>query len=310
MRFDVVSLFPDLFASFLSESLMAKAIEKKIVAVKLHTPRDYAPDRHRTADDRPYGGGPGMVLKPEPMTAAIEAASRGRVKPWRIHLSPSGTKLTQARVRELAGKKRLVLICGRYEGLDQRVIDLMVDEEISIGDYVVNGGEIPAMAVMEAVARLLPGFMGKQESADEESHQSGLLEYPHYTRPPLFRDLAVPDILLSGDHKEVAQWRERAALLRTLERRPELLARADLSPSALRSLAGMYDYEKAAERIAMGMTSGTKARAAAHTRASVQQVHHCQNACRALGHYGRLEGSRGIPCLSSLGFCEWSCAVR
>ncbi len=236
MRFDLITIFPDLFSSFLSESLMAKAIEKQLIEVHLTTPRDFAPDRHRTVDDRPYGGGPGMVLKPEPLAAAIEAASRGEPRPWRIYLSPSGTRLTQARVAELAARKRLLLVCGRYEGLDQRVIDLMVDEEISIGDYVVNGGEVPAMALMEAVARLVPGFMGKPESADEESHGAGLLEYPHYTRPPEFRGLAVPPTLLSGNHREVAEWRLRASLARTLAARPELLARAELSAEARRVL--------------------------------------------------------------------------
>lgn len=239
MIIDVISIFPDLFTSFLSESLMAKALEKKLFQVRLTTPRDFTSDRHRTVDDRPYGGGPGMVLKPEPMVAAIEALSKSRPKPWRIYLSPSGTRLSQAKVLELSGQKRLLLICGRYEGLDQRVIDLMVDEEISIGDYVVNGGEVPAMALIEAVARLLPGFMGKQESADEESHQSGLLEYPHYTRPPEFRGLTVPQVLLSGNHRDVAEWRLKASLAKTLEERPELLARADLSPGALKALGDL-----------------------------------------------------------------------
>ncbi len=241
MRFDVITLFPDLFASFLAESLIAKAVERKIIDIRLTTPRDFTEDRHRTADDRPYGGGPGMVLKPEPLARAIEAASRGRERPWRIYLSPSGTRLNQAKVRELADKKRLLLICGRYEGLDQRVVDLLVDEEISIGDYVVNGGEVPAMVVIEAVARLRPGFMGKQESADEESHQSGLLEYPHYTRPPEFRGLTVPEVLLSGHHRDVAEWRLKTSLAKTLTERPELLARADLSPEALRLLARVGD---------------------------------------------------------------------
>ena len=236
MRFDIITIFPDIFTSFLSESLMAKAIEKKLLEVRLTTPRDFTIDRHQTADDRPYGGGPGMVLKPEPMAAAIEDASKGRVKPWRIFLSPSGQKLNQAKVRELADKKRLMLICGRYEGLDQRVIDLLVDEEISVGDYVVNGGEVPAMILMEAVARLTPGFMGKGESADEESHQSGLLEYPHYTRPPEFRGLAVPNVLMSGDHQKVARWRMKASLERTLATRPELLASANLSPETVEIL--------------------------------------------------------------------------
>jgi len=244
MRFDVISIFPDLFSSFLSESLMAKAIEKKLIEVRLTTPRDFTSDRHHTTDDRPYGGGPGMVMKPEPLAAAIEAASGGRVKPWRVYLSPSGARLNQEKVRELAGRKRLLLICGRYEGLDQRVIDLLVDEEISIGDYVVNGGEVPAMVLMEAVARLLPGFMGKSESAEEESHASGLLEYPHYTRPPEFRGLEVPKILLSGHHKEVAEWRLKQSLARTLETRPELLAKAELGPEALKALSALQRPEE------------------------------------------------------------------
>lgn len=237
MRFDIITIFPEFFDSFLSESLMAKAIEKKIVRVKVHTPRDFAPDRHRTVDDSPYGGGPGMVLKPGPMAEAIESASRGRPKAWRVYLSPAGARLTQAKVAQLARRKRLLLVCGRYEGLDQRVIDLLVDEEISIGDYVVNGGEVPAMVLMEAVSRLLPGFMGKEESAGEESHQAGLLEYPHYTRPPVFRRLAVPEVLLSGHHEEVALWRARQAFIRTLTRRPDMLA--GVSPANLAALGAL-----------------------------------------------------------------------
>ncbi len=236
MRFDIITLFPELFSSFLAESLLAKAIAAGIMEVHLRSPRDFAPDRHRTADDRPYGGGPGMVLKPEPLAAAIEAAGRGKVKPWKIFLSPSGRPLTQSLVRRLAARPRLMLICGRYEGIDQRVVDLFADEEISIGDYVVNGGEVPAMVLMEAVGRLLPGFMGKDLSAAEESHESGLLEYPHYTRPPVFRGLKVPPVLFCGDHQKVARWRLRAALERSLELRPDLLARAELSPEALKLL--------------------------------------------------------------------------
>ena len=258
MRFDIITIFPDLFSSFLSESLMAKALAKKIVEVHLTTPRDFAPDRHRTCDDRPYGGGPGMVLKPEPLAAAIEAAGRGRVKPWRIYLSPSGGRLSQAKARELSQKKRLMLICGRYEGLDQRVIDLMVDEEISIGDYVVNGGEVPAMVLMEAVSRLVPGFMGKFESAEEESHSSGLLEYPHYTRPPEFRGLAVPQTLLSGHHLEVGRWRLRQSLAKTLAQRPELLIKTELSAEARKLLSGLNrPFEDASARV-KGVGGGQK----------------------------------------------------
>ena len=218
---------------------MAKALERKLIEVSLTNPRDFATDRHRTTDDRPYGGGPGMVLKPEPMCAAIEAASAAsEIKPWRIFLSPSGATLTQAKVAELGAKKHLLLICGRYEGLDQRVIDLMVDEEISVGDYVVNGGEVPAMILLEAVSRLVPGFMGKEESATEESHQGGLLEYPHYTRPAEFRGQTVPEVLLSGHHKEVGKWRLKEAVRRTLATRPEMIAQATLShPEALKALA-------------------------------------------------------------------------
>ncbi|MDR1922166.1 MAG: tRNA (guanosine(37)-N1)-methyltransferase TrmD [Candidatus Adiutrix sp.] len=247
MIFDVITIFPDIFKSFLAESLLAKAIEKNILEVRFTNPRDFAADRHHTADDRPYGGGPGMVMKPEPLAAAIEAASaRGAGRPRRIYLSPSGRRLTQEKVEELSGLGRLILVCGRYEGLDQRVIDLFIDEEISIGDYVVNGGEAPAMVLIEATARLLPGFMGKMESAAEESHQSGLLEYPHYTRPPEFRGLGVPERLLSGDHKDVARWRLAAALARTLRERPEMLAKAGVSPEALKILPHLYRAEAAA----------------------------------------------------------------
>ncbi|MDR3039060.1 MAG: tRNA (guanosine(37)-N1)-methyltransferase TrmD [Candidatus Adiutrix sp.] len=243
MRFDIVTLFPALFGSFLSEALLAKALARNLIRVTLTNPRDFAPDRHRTCDDRPYGGGPGMVLKPEPLVRAIEAASVGRPAPWRVCLTPSGTRLNQAKVRELSGRRRLLLICGRYEGLDQRALDLMADEEISIGDYVVNGGEVPAMVLLEAVARLTPGFMGRAGSAEEESHQAGLLEYPHYTRPPLFRGLAVPPALLSGHHQAVAEWRLSAALAKTLAARPEMLAAADLTPAAVAALTRLSRLE-------------------------------------------------------------------
>ncbi|MDR2935384.1 MAG: tRNA (guanosine(37)-N1)-methyltransferase TrmD [Candidatus Adiutrix sp.] len=239
MRFDLVTLFPDIFGGFLSEALMAKALARGVIQVTLTNPRDFAPDRHRTCDDRPYGGGPGMVLKPEPLALAIEAAGTGLPRPWRICLTPSGTRLDQAKVRELLARERLLIICGRYEGFDQRLIDLLADEEISIGDYVVNGGEVPAMVLMEAVARLTPGFMGRTLSAEEESHQAGLLEYPHYTRPPSFRGLDVPGILLSGHHQAVAEWRLAAAVAKTLDRRPEMLASDELTPALRAALAAL-----------------------------------------------------------------------
>ena len=239
MRFDLVTLFPDLFGGFLSEALMAKALSRGVIQVTLTNPRDFASDRHRTCDDRPYGGGPGMIMKPEPLALAIEAAGAGPPKPWRVCLTPSGIRLNQAKVRELQARDRLIIICGRYEGLDQRVIDLLVDEEISIGDYVVNGGEAPAMVLMEAVARLVSGFLGRAGSTEEESHQAGLLEYPHYTRPPYFRGLKVPKILLSGHHQAVAEWRLMAALARTLVRRPEMLTEAELDPAARAALESL-----------------------------------------------------------------------
>jgi tRNA (guanine37-N1)-methyltransferase len=239
MRIDMVTLFPNLFEGFFSEALMAKALARGLVRVALTNPRDFAPDSHHTCDDRPYGGGPGMVLKPEPLALAIEAASAGRPRPWRVCLTPSGIRLNQDKVRELLARRRLLIICGRYEGLDQRVIDLLADEEISIGDYVVNGGEVPAMVLMEAVARLAPGFMGRAGSAEEESHQAGLLEYPHYTRPPSFRGLDVPPVLLSGHHRAVAEWRLKAALARTFERRPEMLASTELDQPARAALAAV-----------------------------------------------------------------------
>ncbi len=247
MRFDIISLFPEIFTSFLGESLMAKAIAKKIININIINPRDFTADKHKTCDDRPYGGGFGMVLKPEPLALALESLPQ-KPKSWRIYLSPSGQKLSQSKVCQLAQKPGLTLLCGRYEGVDQRVIDLLIDEEISIGDYVVNGGEVPAMVLIEAVSRLIPGFMGKLGSADEESHQSGLLEYPHYTRPPEFRGLKVPNWLLGGDHAKVAGRRLKIALERTLLERPELLAKANLSAQELKILQSPWTEDDEARK--------------------------------------------------------------
>ena len=232
MRFDLITLFPGLFDSFLRESLIGKALEKRAFEVELTDIRDFTRDRHRTADDRPFGGGPGMVLKPGPVSRAVEAALEagpGRPASRVILLTPVGRPLTQAKVGELAGLEHLVLICGRYEGVDQRVSDLFVDEEISVGDFVLSGGEVPAMALIEAVARLLPGVLGKEESTVEETFEAALLEYPQYTRPRVFRGLEAPPVLLSGDHEAVRLWRRRQALLRTAARRPDLLAEKELS---------------------------------------------------------------------------------
>ncbi|MDR1394754.1 MAG: tRNA (guanosine(37)-N1)-methyltransferase TrmD [Deltaproteobacteria bacterium] len=238
MIFDILTIFPGLFQSFLAESLLAKALKKDLVSVNLINPRDFTSDPHRTVDDRPYGGGPGMILKPEPVTAALESLNSpdrpsGRI----IYLSPSGGLLTQRKVRTLLDYPRLVLICGRYEGLDQRVIDLFVQEEISIGDYVVSGGEVPAMVIIEAVCRLIPGFLGQAESLAEESHSYGLLEHPHFTRPPEFRGLTVPRTLLSGHHAQVAAWRLAEALDKTRRLRPEFLEDPELEKLAAETLS-------------------------------------------------------------------------
>ncbi|MDR1871192.1 MAG: tRNA (guanosine(37)-N1)-methyltransferase TrmD [Deltaproteobacteria bacterium] len=234
MIFEVLTIFPGLFAAFLTESLMAKARAKGLITVNITNLRDFTFDRHRTVDDRPYGGGAGMVLKAEPLALAIESLTKNNTEPlWVIALTPQGTTLTQKKVKDLAAKPRIALVCGRYEGFDQRFLDLFVHEEISIGDYVVNGGEVPAMAVMEAVARLIPGFLGQNESTLEDSFNHSLLEHPHYTRPSTFRGLEVPKILLSGDHAQVAAYRLAEAVAKTKKFRPDLLARPEAFEEAL-----------------------------------------------------------------------------
>jgi tRNA (guanine37-N1)-methyltransferase len=223
---DVVTLFPELFAPFLRTSLVGKAVCEGIVEVRLHDLRGWTHDRHRTVDDTPYGGGPGMVMKPEPLVTAIESLAGPKGPARRAHvvlLSPQGARLDQARLADLAGCGHLVLVCGRYEGVDQRVVELAVDEELSVGDYVLSGGEVPAMVVIEGLARLLPGVLGNPESSARESFQAGLLEGPQYTRPPVFGGLAVPEVLRSGDHAAVAEWRARRARDLTRRRRPDLL---------------------------------------------------------------------------------------
>lgn len=236
MHFHVITIFPEIFTSPLSASLLKKAQDKGIVACTVHNLRDYAPGKHRSTDDTPYGGGQGMVMKPEPVVAALEGICQSLAHPWKVLLSPQGIPLTQAKVTELAGRETLVLVCGRYEGVDERV-RAFVDEEISIGDYVLNGGEIAALVVIDAVARLIPGVVGRQESIEDESFSAGLLEYPQYTRPEEFRGLRVPEVLLSGNHAEIARWQRRQALLRTRQRRPDLLATATLSADDERWLA-------------------------------------------------------------------------
>lgn len=230
MRIDVITIFPGLFEPFRSTALLGAACERGLVDLRVHDLRDWTRDRHRTVDDAPYGGGPGMVMRPEPLVEAIEALAgpKGEQRTARVLLlSPQGHRFDQARAGALAAEPRLVVVCGRYEGVDARAIELAVDEEVSIGDYVLAGGELPALVVVEAVTRLLPGVMGNPESAGSESFQPSaagrLLEGPQYTRPPVYRGLEVPAVLRSGDHAAIARWRAERARETTTRRRPDLL---------------------------------------------------------------------------------------
>ena len=226
----VVSLFPDLIRDIAAVGVLGRALKQGGLSIEVFNPRDHAKDRHATVDDRPYGGGPGMVMLAEPLLASIGEAKSKAPSPARVVcLSPQGRRLDQAGVERLAGETSLVLVAGRYEGIDERVLQLAVDEEVSIGDYVLTGGELPAMVLIDAMSRLLPGTLGNSESALSESHLDGLLEYPHYTRPETVAGLKVPAVLLSGDHAAVENWRRAEALKRTWRRRPELLASRQLS---------------------------------------------------------------------------------
>jgi tRNA (guanine37-N1)-methyltransferase len=230
MRFEILTLLPNLFAGVFSESIVKRAQEAGLVSITVHNIRDYAAGRHQVTDDTPYGGGGGMVLKPEPIFASVEAIlGHERESTPIILLTPQGRLLTQDVVRELARQPRLLLICGRYEGVDARVHQHLATDEVSIGDYVLSGGEVPAMVIVEAVTRLIPGVLGDPSGPFEDSHAEGLLEYPHYTRPPVFRGHQVPDVLLSGHHAEIVRWRRQQALRRTWERRPDLLRQANLT---------------------------------------------------------------------------------
>ena len=228
MRLDVVTLFPEAVAAALDFSIMARARETGAVSFAAVNPRDWATDRHRIVDDAPYGGGAGMVLKPEPLVACIEELVAGEDVPV-VLMTPQGEPLTQAIAQRLAEHDRLVVVCGHYEGLDERVRELVVTEEISIGDYVLTGGELPALVLIDAVVRLLPGAVGNEESPANDSFSDGLVEHPHYTRPAEFRGLKVPEVLTQGHHEQVRRWRRQQSLLRTWRRRPDLLGRAELS---------------------------------------------------------------------------------
>ncbi|MSQ30120.1 MAG: tRNA (guanosine(37)-N1)-methyltransferase TrmD [Dehalococcoidia bacterium] len=237
MRFDVVTIFPAMFASPLEQSILARARAAGLIEVQTHDLRTWAHDRHRTVDDTPFGGGAGMVMKPDPIFEAIEAIQP--LTPQRatvVLMSPLGRPLDRALVDELAALPRLLILCGRYEGVDERVREHAVDLEVSIGDFVVSGGELPAMLLIDAVARRIPGVLGSEESLAEESFDDGLLEYPQYTRPPEFRGWAVPPVLLSGHHAEMDKWRRRQRLLRTRDLRPDLLEGVVVTPEERRWL--------------------------------------------------------------------------
>lgn len=225
MRVDILTIFPEIFESPLKASLLGKAINQGIVDVRIHDIRDYTTDKHRQVDDESFGGGPGMVMKPEPVFAAVEAIGDDAKRT--LLLSPAGRRLDQDLARELAAEPWLVLICGRYEGVDERVAEGLPAEEVSIGDYVLSGGEVPALVVLETVTRLLPGVVGRTESIEQDSFEKGLLDHPHYTRPQDFRGMTVPDVLVSGNHAAIEEWRREEALRKTRRNRPDLLSDPD-----------------------------------------------------------------------------------
>jgi len=247
VRIDILTLFPEMFQGPFSAGIFQRAVDRGLVQVNIHDIRGFTHDKHRVVDDYAYGGGGGMVLKPEPIFEAVESVKASIYKEAKpeelpvILLTPQGRPFRQGIAQELSAHSHLILICGRYEGIDERVRQHLATDEISIGDYVLGGGELAAMVVTEAMVRLLPGVLGSEESAQDDSHTTGLLEYPHYTRPRTFRDWAVPDILLSGNHGQIAKWRREQSIRRTFERRPDLLESADLTPEERQLLDELRD---------------------------------------------------------------------
>jgi tRNA (guanine37-N1)-methyltransferase len=229
MKFDILTLFPGMFTGPFDESIIRRARERQLIEITMHNIRDYATDRHQVTDDAPYGGGAGMLMKVEPLSACIEAVKVQSPESKVIMTSPQGRRLTHKVASELAGQKGIIIICGRYEGVDERIRQLYVDDDISIGDFVLTGGEIAAMTIVDATTRLIPGVLGSGESAETDSFADGMLEYPQYTRPPEFKGLAVPEVLLSGNHELIRKWRRRESLNRTAQLRPDLFNTTVLS---------------------------------------------------------------------------------
>lgn len=247
MRFDIVTIFPRMIEAALAEGILARAIQRELLTVHATDLREFTEDRHRTVDDVPYGGGPGMVLKPEPLFRAVEAiAQRSGAPQTVVMVSPQGRQFSQAEAGRLAALDRVVILCGRYEGIDDRVRENLATDELSIGDYVLSGGELPALVIVDAVARLIPGVVGDEDSVAGDSFSRGLLDYPHFTRPAEFRDWKVPDVLVSGHHGEIRKWRKRQALELTLMRRPDLLADAELDVEEQEILRELIQRKKGA----------------------------------------------------------------
>ncbi len=250
MRIDILTLFPQMFEVPFSFGIFKRAVDQKLIDISLHNIRDYTHDKHHTADDYPYGGGPGMLLKPEPIFEAVESIKSAIHAKEKISalpiilLTPQGRPFSQQIAQELSGHTHLALICGHYEGVDERIHEHLVTDKISIGDYVLTGGELPALVIINAIIRLLPGVLGSEESPLNESHANGLLEYPQYTRPAVFQDWPVPEVLLSGNHAQIAKWRREQIIRRTLERRPELLAKTTLSIEEKRLLEHLISSPK------------------------------------------------------------------
>ncbi|KSU89684.1 tRNA (guanosine(37)-N1)-methyltransferase TrmD [Priestia flexa] len=242
MKIDVLSLFPSMFEGVFGESILKKAQEKQAVELNVVNFREYSANKHQNVDDYPYGGGAGMVLTPQPIFDAVDALTKDS-KPRVVLLCPQGERYTQKKAEELAQEEHLIFVCGHYEGYDERIREHVVTDEISIGDYVLTGGELGAMVVIDSVVRLLPGVLGNQDSAVKDSHSTGLLEHPHYTRPADFRGFKVPDVLMSGDHQKIAAWREKESLKRTLLRRPDMLEQLELSSQQKKIIAELQNEE-------------------------------------------------------------------